>query len=351
MIQPTGRAVLRDLGLDGQLADRSARIERLFGQAAGRTVLDVRYAALASENAYGLGTHRAALFDILFRAVRAAAISIETGRTVLGSEVDGSGRRLQFADGSDDGPFDLIVDALGTRSPLAPPTGRPLAYGALWTSLNWPAAGPFDGAALEQRYRRASVMAGVLPLGRPTPDRPSQAAFFWSLRANRLQRWQAQGLDAWKAEVSELWPATRPLLDQIVAPDQLTFARYAHRTLTTPVAPALVHFGDAWHSASPQLGQGANMALLDAYALALRRSGEVPASLGEFRRLRGRHVRLYQAASAMFTPVYQSDGRLLPIVRDLLVGPLSRRWLAKPILAQMVSGLIGDPLRSLGLVE
>ena len=353
MIQPTGRAVLRELGLDGQLANRSARIERLFGQAAGRTVLDVRYAALASDDAYGLGTHRAVLFDILFRAVRAAAIPIETGRPVSGSEVDGSSRRLRFADGSNDGPFDLVVDALGTRSPLAPPTGRTLAFGALWTSLDWPAAGPFDGAALEQRYRRASVMAGVLPLGRPMPDQPAQAAFFWSLRADRLDHWRAQGLDAWKADVSDLWPATRPLLDQIVAPDQLTFARYAHRTLATPVATALIHLGDAWHSASPQLGQGANMALLDAYALAyaLRRSGQVPASLDTFRRLRGRHVQLYQAASAMFTPVYQSDGRLLPIVRDLLVGPLAKRWPAKRILAQMVSGLIGDPLAPLGLAE
>ncbi|WP_419808183.1 FAD-dependent oxidoreductase [Sphingomonas sp.] len=352
MIQPTGRAVLRELGLDGQVADRSARIERLFGRAAGRTVLDVRYAALASGNAFGLGTHRAALFDILFRAVRAAGIPIETGRTVTGSEMDGSGRRLRFADGSEDGPFDLIVDALGTRSPLAPPTGRPLAYGALWTSLDWPAAGPFDGAALEQRYRRASVMAGVLPLGRPTPGRPSQAAFFWSLRADRLERWQAQGLDAWKVEVADLWPATRPLLDQIVAPEQLTFARYAHRTLAMPIAPALVHLGDAWHSASPQLGQGANMALLDAYALALalRRSGEIPTALAAFQRLRGRHVRLYQSASAMFTPVYQSDGRILPILRDRLVGPISRCWPAKRILAQMVSGLIGDPLTPLGLV-
>ena len=352
MIQPTGRAVLRELGLDGQLADRSARIERLFGQAAGRTVLDVRYAALAGDNAFGLGVHRAALFDILFRAVRAAAIPIETGRTVTGSEMDGSGRRLRFADGCHEGPFDLIVDALGTRSPLAPPTGRPLAYGALWTSLGWPAAGPFDGAALEQRYRRASVMAGVLPLGRPTPGQPSQAAFFWSLRADRLEHWHAQGLDAWKTEVLALWPATRPLLDQIIASEQLTFARYAHRTLTTPVAPALVHLGDAWHSASPQLGQGANMALLDAYALAiaLRRSGEVPTALDAFRRLRGRHVRLYQVASRLFTPVYQSDGRLLPIVRDRLVGPLSRQWPAKRVLARMVSGLIGDPLTPLGLV-
>ncbi|WP_174291983.1 FAD-dependent oxidoreductase [Sphingomonas bacterium] len=350
MIQPTGQAVLRELGLKEELAGRSARIERLFGQAGGRTVLDVRYAALAGEGV-GLGTHRAALFDILYQAVRAAAVPIETGRTVTTSDAEGASRRLRFADGSSDGPFDLVVDALGTRSPLAPPTGRPLAYGALWASLDWPADGSFSGAALEQRYRRASVMAGVLPLGRPRQDRPAQAAFFWSLRADRLEHWRAGGLDAWKAQVLDLWPATRPLLDQIGAAEQLTFARYAHRTLTKPVEPALVHLGDAWHSASPQLGQGANMALLDAYALAiaLRRTEDVAAALGRFSQLRSRHVRLYQAASALFTPVYQSDGRLLPLVRDRLVGPLANRWPAKRILAQMVSGLIGDPLTPLGL--
>ena len=350
MIQPTGRAVLRHLGLDAALAGRAARIERLFGQAGGRTVLDVRYAALADPGAYGLGVHRAALFDVLFEAVAAAGIPVETCRTVSDSEAAGAGRQVRFADGQVEGPFDLVVDALGTRSPLAPPTGRPLAYGALWASLDWPGS-PFDGAALEQRYRSASVMAGILPLGRHRPDQPPQAAFFWSLRADRLGQWRERGLDAWKEEVAALWPATRPLLVQIASPDQLTFARYAHRTLATPVGPALVHIGDAWHSASPQLGQGANMALLDAHALAvgLRGAADVPAGLTAFVRLRRRHVRLYQAASALFTPVYQSDGRLLPIARDRLVGPLSQAWPAKRILARMVSGLVGDPLTPLGL--
>ena len=33
-------------------------------------------------------------------------------------------------------------------------------------------------------------------------------------------------------------------------------------------AVRIIAIGDAWHSASPQLGQGANMALLDAWSLA-----------------------------------------------------------------------------------
>lgn len=115
----------------------------------------------------------------------------------------------------------------------------------------------------------------------------------------------------------------------------------------------MVHIGDAWHSASPQLGQGANMALLDAWALAagLRSANDVQAGIERAIGMRRRHVRLYQALSAMFTPVYQSDSRFLPIVRDRLVGPLSGIWPATWIQAAMVSGLVGNPLGSLGLAR
>lgn len=354
MIQLTGLAVLRAMGLDHPLIAYGARIDRLYGQtgATGRTVLDVRYAALRCTPAFGIGIHRAALFDILHQAVTDAGIPIETGRTITGStEMSGGRRRLQFENYTSAGPFDLIVDGLGTRTPLAPPTGSALTYGALWASLDWPEGGGLDPHALEQRYRAASVMAGVLPIGIAPGSRRRQAAFFWSLRADRFEAWRTQGLAAWKAEVADLWPAVRPFLDQIGSADQLAFARYAHRTLSLPASSGLIHIGDAWHSTSPQLGQGANMALLDAYALmlGLRRHGDVGDALADAIRLRARHVWLYQAMSAAFTPFYQSDSRILPFVRDRIAGPLSRVWPAPRILAAMVSGLVGNPLKVLGL--
>jgi 2-polyprenyl-6-methoxyphenol hydroxylase-like FAD-dependent oxidoreductase len=353
MIQPTGQAVLRALGLEARLLAVGSRVDRLFGRAGDRgpVVLDVRYAALGAAAGFGVGIHRAALFAILHDAVTAAGIPIETGRPIAASRIDGGRRRLLCEDGSEAGPFDLVVDTLGSRTPLAAPTGRALAYGALWASLDWPEDAGFDPAALEQRYRRASVMVGVLPIGTPPGRSRPQAAFFWSLRADRLGDWRAAGLAAWKADVLRLWPRLAPLLDQIVEPEQLTFARYAHRTLPVPAEPAMIHIGDAWHSASPQLGQGANMALLDAYALALalRSEAGIEAAIGRAIALRRRHVRLYQAMSALFTPVYQSDDRFLPFVRDRLVGPLSRLWPATRIQAAMVSGLVGNPLGGLGL--
>ena len=354
MLQPTGLAVLTALGLDEQVERSAARIERLFGQAgvSGRTVLDVRYASLGRRGLFGLGVHRSSLFDILYGALIAAGIEVITGHEVTSvSPVSDGRRRLMFAGGRSAGPFDLVVDALGTRTPLSPPTGRALAYGALWASLDWSQAAGLDPRALSQRYRAASTMIGVMPSGLVGADPRPKATFFWSLRADRLADWRTAGLEAWKADALALWPALASYLDQIVSPDQLTFAQYAHRTLVAPAQAALIHIGDAWHSTSPQLGQGANMALLDAWALAagLREHGDVADALTRAVAMRRGHVRLYQALSALLTPVYQSDHRVIPFLRDWAVGPLSNIWPVGAIQAAMVSGLVGGPLGRLGL--
>lgn len=335
--------MLRAAGLEDELVARGARVERLVGEADGRTVLDVRYDALKG-SLFGMGVHRATLFDILHDAVRAEGIAVETGRTVTGRD----GARLRFERGSA-GPFDLIVDALGSRSALAAPCGRWLDYGALWADLEW--VGDFAPDALQQRYRGASIMAGVLPIGTPGGAAGSRAALFWSLRADRLEAWSNQGLEAWKQAVATLWPQTAPLLDQISDPDQLTFARYAHRTLPNPAEPGLIHIGDSWHSTSPQLGQGANMALLDAWGLllGLRRARTVNDALAETVRLRRDQIQLYQALSLLLTPVYQSDGAVVPWLRDRVMGPVSKRWPFTVAQAALVSGAVGSPLARLEL--
>lgn len=352
MIQPTGLAVLAQMGLAEQVRREGARIDRLYGMAGSRVVLDVGYAAMSQGERFGIGIHRASLFAALHDAVIAHGIDIRTGHTIVGSQQVSGGRYLCFANGKVSEQFDLVVDGLGTRSALAPAAGHELAYGALWASLDWPMDGSLDPHTLSQRYRRSSTMAGVLPLGIGRGSHP-RAAFFWSLKSADLPLWQETGLAVWKQKVLSLWPECAPFLDQIIDRDQLTFARYAHRTLASPVEDRLIHIGDAWHSASPQLGQGANMALLDAWALAtaLSRHDDLQQALNKAIALRRRHVTLYQWLTWLFTPVYQSDSRVLPFVRDRLVGPISKLWPATAIQAAMVSGLIGDPLGKLGLEE
>lgn len=346
IVQPVGMAVLAALGLAEEARALGARIDRLFGRAAphGRTVLDVRYRALGA-GSFGLGMHRGALFQLLFDAARGAGAAFETGRVVAGHD-DG---RFVFADGAASARFPLLVDALGVRSPLSPQPGRDLAYGALWASLTWLEGGRFDPHALEQRYVAARRMAGVLPIGRLRRGEAPQAAFFWSLKGSALSAWRAGALAAWKDEVRRVWGDLDGLLAQIDNHDDLIHASYAHRTLNSPVSGGVVHLGDSFRCTSPQLGQGANMALLDAFALAhaLAVMQEQADALQAYARMRMRHTRLYQAASWMFTPVYQSDSRLLPWMRDWIVGPLSRLPPAPQILAALVAGVLGAPLHAI----
>ncbi len=88
------------------------------------------------------------------------------------------------------------------------------------------------------------------------------------------------------------------------------------------------------------------MALLDALALsrALEAQSNLDAALGEYARMRLWHIRLYQSASWMFTPAYQSDSAAFAAVRDWLMAPLSRTPPAPAILAALVAGEIGAPL-------
>ena len=156
--------------------------------------------------------------------------------------------------------------------------------------------------------------------------------------------WLDAGLDAWKAEATNLWPAFAPFVDQITLSDQMTMARYTHGTLRRPFSDRLVHIGDAAHRASPQLGQGANMALLDALALARAISvvgvAKAPRLYAKTRR---GHVWTYQTMSAAFTPQYQSDSQWLPALRDRVLFPVSQIWPIPTILTRLVRGTMLPP--------
>ncbi len=346
ILQPTGLAVLDWLGLGQKIRARGARIDRLTGTSSGtgRTVLDVRYEALGP--ARGLAVHRAALFNVLHDAAVDAGIVMETASQINGFDdgvlVMNQERRTPM--------FDLVIDALGARSPLRrfiaePPRETSLAYGAIWASLPWPGAG-FDPHALTQRYQKASVMIGVLPIGRVQLDAPEQAAFFWSLKHSDYDALRLRGLAAWKTEVAQHWPEVSPLLGHIASFEDLTLARYQHHTAVQPYGRRLISIGDSAHSTSPQLGQGANNALLDVLALttALGSCADLSNAAKLYADSRRRHVRAYQALSYLFTPFYQSDSTVLPWLRDQLVSQGARVPLVQRLLARMVAGHIVRPI-------
>lgn len=346
IIQPVGQAVLDRLGAGEAARAHGTAIRRMLGhEAAGdRPVLDVRYDR-DGRGVAGLAIHRAALFEALHAAAVAAGVRVLPRHRVTGAR-DG---RLSFAHGGEGGPFDLVVDASGARSAISPLRARELPYGAVWGTVDWPAGCGLPDDQLTQRYRRADRMIGVLPVGTLPGGTARKAAIFWSLPSGGHEAWMQGGLERWRQDACALWPGFAPFAEQIDEPGRMTMARYSHGTLRRPWGERLAIIGDAAHRASPQLGQGANMALLDAAALAAaleRAEGE--AALRLYAAARRWHVLAYQAMSWAFTPQYQSDSRLLPLLRDRLLYPLSQMPPLPALLSRLVRGDLLPPLGRLG---
>ncbi len=354
ILQPTGLAVLGDLGLHDDIHALGKRIDRIHGvtMPSGRQVLNVDYSVLGDDY-HGLAVHRAALFDVLHARAQALDIEILTNVDVVDAVI--SGREIAIVDrrGQSFGPFELVVDASGAGTRLKhramqPARTRELAYGALWGAFNWPDAN-FDENTLEQRYVAAHSMIGVLPIGGCSAATDDQVAFFWSIKTGDYARWLKDGLDAWKSEVLSIWPATGVILDQIHDAADMSLARYGHSTMRTPYGRQLVFLGDAAHSTSPQLGQGANMALLDAWSLvkALDQSDDTNTVLRIYAASRRWHVRAFQLSSLALTPFYQSDSRLLATLRDWFFDPVAKLPIARRIVAGLISGMLASPPKGL----
>lgn len=355
MLQPTGLACLARVGLDQAACSAGARIDSIDGRTvSGRRIFDVAYGALHPA-LFGLGIHRAALFKILYDEVQRLGVPVTSATDITGSAVVADARIVRDRAGGEHGPFDLVVDATGTHSPIRAAEGDvrtdvPYPYGALWTVLavpeNWPSKG-----ALAQVYDGAHTMTGILPIGQ-SPDGPRPlAAMFWSIRRADVEAWRQAGLDAWKAKASRIWPALAPYLDQISSPEMLTLATYADMAMRRRVGTRLAFIGDAGRTTSPQLGQGCNLALIDAtmLAAALRAGEGLPGALEAYAQARRRHNAFYSVASRWLTPFFQSDSRAAGLVRDLtfpLMGhvPYLRREMVRT-LAGMKTGLFShlDP--------
>jgi 2-polyprenyl-6-methoxyphenol hydroxylase-like FAD-dependent oxidoreductase len=342
IMQPSSFAVMQRLGIFDEIETKGQRLERLAGRVlpSGKMVLDVSYSALR-EDAFGIGIQRDILYTALLQQAIAAKVDICFSAQIMAYEQDGPEGVVLFADGTRKGGYDLVINALGAQSPLTPKQRRPLEFGALWANLPVPKEGWFMADGLEQRYFKAEKMAGMLPTGKNSNGQQT-VAFFWSLQHKDYAKWRATPLADWKREVIALWPQLATSLDALETHDDLIMAKYFHRTLFQPVAQSLVAIGDSWHAASPQLGQGANMALIDAAALdaSLASAATMRKGLARFYRQRRLHVYSYQIISWLFTPFYQSTGNFLPLLRDKIAAPLSRLKLAQKLLAAMVAGVL-----------
>jgi len=330
MLQPTGLACLACLGLDEAVIGQSRIIHRLAGETIhGRKVFDLGYSDLAKQ-AFGLGVHRATLFGTLYEAVRNADVAIHTAFPVQTLPLEAAGRHVVDDAGNQHGPYDLVIDTSGARSQLRATYGnvryvRPYPYAAVWGVCDQPDDWPWPHT-LAQRFDTARHMLGVLPLGQRDTAHTNQMAFFWSMPSDSYEKWKENGISNWQTDIAAYWPAASELAKQFEHVDQLTFATYPDVVLNSYTAERIIFLGDAAHATSPQLGQGANLALADArvFSAALFDAPDLPTTFANYSRVRKRHLRFYQVASRYLTPFFQSDSRAAAATRDALFHPLSR---------------------------
>lgn len=325
LLQPTGLSALWELGLLDDALRHGAVVKRLFGETpTARPVMDMRYRELHPA-LFGLGMQRGAIFRML-DAAWTQERQLHCGREI--AHVDHQRGVLRDAHGDEHGAYDLIAVADGAASKLRAEIGeiafdRPYPWGAQWCLVpagDWPWRDE-----LRQRYRRARRMAGMLPVGTRPDDPVPRLSFFWSLPAAALAE---AGRDAarWREELAEVWPEALDCLRDTAIPDGLAQARYRDTVLRRWHRGRAVLVGDSAHAMSPQLGQGANMALVDALTLrdALRDADSVPAALHVYERGRRAHLSAYHFWSRWLTPMFQSEHDRIAMMRDAVFHPMSR---------------------------
>jgi len=227
-----------------------------------------------------------------------------------------------------------------------PHSVREYPWGALWFVAEEEEKATND--ILRQHLNSTHTMLGFLPTGKGPHGNANLTSLFWSIKADELQNFRTKGLSQWKTDVLQLAPNANRILDQIQSLDQLLFAPYFDVVLPLPYKGNIMFLGDAAHATSPQLGQGCNLALVDAmtFADAIDQSKTIPAAFNIYDKKRRRQIQYYQWATRFLTPFFQSNSKTLGAVRDLSMGLSCRIPLVSNLMLSTMCGFQEGLFRS-----
>ena len=343
LIQPTGLWAMRKLGIEQDMLSAGSKVDWLYGvNPNNRAVIDIRYSNWR-KGAYGLGLHRGALFNALWQRCVDSGVQIHAGVAVDGIREDTQSSTV-LSDEQSLNRADFTVVCDGSHSTVRAHTGlkyrsTPYPWGAYWAVL--PAASLGRGSTLLQWYRDASQMLGLMPTGIDPNTGEPVVSLFWSLHDQAKEQFIKSGIAAWKGQVLALAPSLEPIISQVTSITDLSWARYYDVVMPKYHTARCVVIGDAAHATSPQLGQGTNLALLDAVALndCINQHTDMRSALANYTAQRRGHLHFYSQASRLLTPIFQSNLKTIPWLRDQFLAVSARLPVMKGVNHQTLVGV------------